>query len=191
MAAIPQPQNHAAHNPRSQTAQLRPSSCWTSWCDRPHPFQSVPTAIHPASPRPPLSICHRLPHRFHKSRSNSMLLRHQCRQWAHILQLLLPTLLHHTSMLQEFTVLNSILMHSRKLPRNSLLLMDRVRNLCLLPCWYLPQSKWWVNVWFLLFKPCTIVLLAESLARCWILMTQNFFTCLSLQSLCIPQLMKL
>uniref|UniRef100_A0A8C3WXJ9 Polyadenylate-binding protein n=1 Tax=Catagonus wagneri TaxID=51154 RepID=A0A8C3WXJ9_9CETA len=55
MAAIPQTQNRAAYYPPSQIAQLRPSPRWTAQGARPHPFQNMPGAIRPATPRPPFS----------------------------------------------------------------------------------------------------------------------------------------
>ncbi|XP_032006517.1 polyadenylate-binding protein 3 [Hylobates moloch] len=55
MAAVPQTQNHAAYHPPSQTAQLRPSPCWTAQGARPHPFQNKPGAIRPAAPRVPFN----------------------------------------------------------------------------------------------------------------------------------------
>uniref|UniRef100_A0A5F4W932 Polyadenylate-binding protein n=1 Tax=Callithrix jacchus TaxID=9483 RepID=A0A5F4W932_CALJA len=55
MAAIPQTQNRAAYYPPRQIAQLRPSPRWTAQGARPHPFQNMPGAIHPAAPRPPFS----------------------------------------------------------------------------------------------------------------------------------------
>uniref|UniRef100_A0A2I3GN07 PABP n=1 Tax=Nomascus leucogenys TaxID=61853 RepID=A0A2I3GN07_NOMLE len=55
MAAIPQTQNSAAYYPPSQIAQLRPIPHWTAQGARPHPFQNMSSAIHPAAPRPPFS----------------------------------------------------------------------------------------------------------------------------------------
>uniref|UniRef100_A0A2I3HAK9 Polyadenylate-binding protein n=1 Tax=Nomascus leucogenys TaxID=61853 RepID=A0A2I3HAK9_NOMLE len=55
MAAISQSQNCAAYHPPSQIAQLRPSPRWTAQGARPHPFQNMPGATHPAAPRPPFS----------------------------------------------------------------------------------------------------------------------------------------
>uniref|UniRef100_G3U2H0 Polyadenylate-binding protein n=1 Tax=Loxodonta africana TaxID=9785 RepID=G3U2H0_LOXAF len=49
MAAIPQPQNHAAYYPLSQIAQLTPSDA------RPNPFQNVPGTTCTAGPRPPFT----------------------------------------------------------------------------------------------------------------------------------------
>uniref|UniRef100_H0XZ26 Polyadenylate-binding protein n=1 Tax=Otolemur garnettii TaxID=30611 RepID=H0XZ26_OTOGA len=55
MAAVPQPQNHASYDPSSQITQLRPSPRWTAQGARPHPFQNMSDAVHPAAPRPPFS----------------------------------------------------------------------------------------------------------------------------------------
>ncbi|XP_032115955.1 polyadenylate-binding protein 3 [Sapajus apella] len=55
MAALPQTENPAACSPASQIAQRRPSPRWTAPNVRPHPFQNMPGAIHPAAPRPPFS----------------------------------------------------------------------------------------------------------------------------------------
>ncbi|KAF1670157.1 Polyadenylate-binding protein 1, partial [Pygoscelis papua] len=56
MAAMPQTQNRAAYYPTNQLAQLaRRSPRWTAQGARPHPFQNMPGAIHPAAPRPPFS----------------------------------------------------------------------------------------------------------------------------------------
>uniref|UniRef100_A0A8C6S137 Polyadenylate-binding protein n=1 Tax=Nannospalax galili TaxID=1026970 RepID=A0A8C6S137_NANGA len=55
MAVIPQTKNRAAYYPPSQIAQLRPSPPWTAQGARPHPFQNMPGAIHPAAPRSPFS----------------------------------------------------------------------------------------------------------------------------------------
>uniref|UniRef100_A0A8C5KM72 Polyadenylate-binding protein n=1 Tax=Jaculus jaculus TaxID=51337 RepID=A0A8C5KM72_JACJA len=55
MSAVPQSQHCAPQCPPSQMAQLRPSPRWTAQGTRPHPFQSMPGAIHLGSPRPPFS----------------------------------------------------------------------------------------------------------------------------------------
>ncbi|XP_053436733.1 polyadenylate-binding protein 1-like isoform X2 [Nycticebus coucang] len=55
MAPIPQTQNRAAYYPPSQIAQLKPRPRWPAQGARPHPFQNMPGAIRPATPRPPFS----------------------------------------------------------------------------------------------------------------------------------------
>ncbi|XP_035887903.1 polyadenylate-binding protein 1-like [Phyllostomus discolor] len=55
LAADPLTQNHAPYYSPSQTAQQRLSPHWTAQGARPHPFQNMPSATCPASPRPPLS----------------------------------------------------------------------------------------------------------------------------------------
>uniref|UniRef100_A0A2K5C2G8 RRM domain-containing protein n=1 Tax=Aotus nancymaae TaxID=37293 RepID=A0A2K5C2G8_AOTNA len=55
MAVLPQTQNRAAYYLPSQIVQLRPNPCWIAQGGRPHPFQNMPNAIHPAAPRLPFS----------------------------------------------------------------------------------------------------------------------------------------
>ncbi|KAJ0054887.1 hypothetical protein NL108_007100, partial [Boleophthalmus pectinirostris] len=53
MATIPQAQNRAAYYPAAgQMAQLRPSPRWATQNVRPQHFQSMPTAVRAAPPRP-------------------------------------------------------------------------------------------------------------------------------------------
>uniref|UniRef100_A0A2K5RGI2 RRM domain-containing protein n=2 Tax=Cebus imitator TaxID=2715852 RepID=A0A2K5RGI2_CEBIM len=55
MAVFPQTQNRAAYYVPSQIVQLRPNPCWIAQGGRPHPFQNMPSATHPAAPRLPFS----------------------------------------------------------------------------------------------------------------------------------------
>uniref|UniRef100_H0XHQ7 Polyadenylate-binding protein n=1 Tax=Otolemur garnettii TaxID=30611 RepID=H0XHQ7_OTOGA len=55
MAPIPQAQNRAAYYPPSQIAQLKPRPRWPAQGARPYPFQNMPGAVRPATPRPPFS----------------------------------------------------------------------------------------------------------------------------------------
>ncbi|CAO2623894.1 Polyadenylate-binding protein 1 [Lemmus lemmus] len=127
MAAIPQTQNRAAYYPPSQIAQLRPSPGWTAQGARPHPFQNMPGAIRPAAPRPPFSTMKpassqvpRVLSTQHVANTSTQTMGPRPAAAAAAATPAVRTV-PSINMLRESAVPSNILMHSHKLPCNSLL----------------------------------------------------------------------